>query len=77
MPIFDAVEEALKGDPGARWQREAALALAADLDDKANASMVKELRALMTDIGAEMPEQTGDVADDLADRRAARRASTG
>jgi len=73
MPILDAVQEALEGDPGTRWQRESALALAMELDDKPNASMVKELRALMTEIGAEVPEQKGDVADDLADRRAARR----
>lgn len=73
MSLVDAVREALNGDPGMRWQRELALSMAADLDQKQNASMSNALRALMEELGATAVERKGDVSDDLAAKRAARR----
>lgn len=77
MSLVDAVREALNGDPGMRWQRELALSMAADLDQKQNASMSNALRALMDDLGAADVERKGDVSDDLAAKRAARRQAAG
>lgn len=77
MSLVDAVREALTGNPGMRWQRELALSMAADLDQKQNASMSNALRALMDDLGAADVERKGDVSDDLAAKRAARRQAAG
>lgn len=75
MSLLDAVKDALTGDPGMRWQRELALGMAAELDEKANASLSNSLRALMDDLGVAAVEQKGDVSDDLAAKRAARRSA--
>jgi hypothetical protein len=77
MSLLDAVKDALEGDPGMRWQRELALGMAAELDEKANASLSNSLRALMDDLGVAAVEQKGDVSDDLAAKRAARRSAAG
>lgn len=75
MAVFDSVREALADDPGQEWQRQLALALAAEMDMKPNASISGQLRALMDDLGASMVQQKGDVSDDLAAKRAARRSA--
>lgn len=77
MSVLGAVEKALVGLPGADWQRELALTLAAAMESNPNASTAKELRALMTELGAEVPAEKGDVSDELAAKRAARRSSAG
>jgi len=75
MAVLDEVEVALEGLPGAEWQKALALSLAESMDKSPNASTAKELRALMTELGAEVPAADKDVSDDLAAKRAARRAS--
>lgn len=75
MSLFDSVREALRGEPGMQWQRDLAEGMAAELDEKANASMSRELRALMDELGVVATEQKGDVSDDLAAKRAARRSA--
>lgn len=56
------------------WRAETALSLAAALDDEPNASMARELRSLMTELGstAVVSAAKGDTGDDLASKRASR-----
>jgi hypothetical protein len=55
------------------WRSEVALALAAALDEEPNASMAKELRSLMVDLGsAASAAKKGSTGDELAKQRAAR-----
>jgi len=77
MSILSGVQQALSTVSVEPWQRALAEGLAADLDEKMNASMAGQLRALMVEIGAEAPAERGDVSDDLAAKRAARRAAAG
>jgi len=59
------------------WQRSVALALAAALDEKANASMASELRALMATVGSKVAAKaTPKVNDDLREQREKRRAES-
>lgn len=70
------VDRALAGRP-VDWRTELARTLAASLDVEPQASMARELRALMGAMDANEPaKEVGDV-DDLAARRAARRAAAG
>jgi hypothetical protein len=73
MSVLYEVETALADNPGLPWQRALAVSLAAEMDEKPNASIAKELAGLMTALGAANVEKKGDVSDDLASRRAARR----
>jgi hypothetical protein len=73
MSVLHEVEEALSASPGLAWQRALAVSLAAEMDEKPNASIAKELAALMTALGAASVVKKGDVSDDLASRRAERR----
>lgn len=71
MSVLSAVSEALEGKPE-DWRTTLARTLASALDSEPNASMARELRALMTAIEeAEAPE-VSSVADDLRARRARR-----
>ena len=74
MSVFEAVKAEIEGLSVPLWKRETALVLATALDTAPNASTAKELRALMDEIGAK-PVTAGDVSDDLAAKRAARRAA--
>jgi len=47
------------------------------MDESPNASLHKELRQLMQDLGASKPVEAGDVADELAAKRAERRRAQG
>ena len=73
MSVLGAVEVALEGVSCEAWERETALALAAAMDESPNASLAKELRQLMSDLGSVKPVEKGDVADDLAAKREERR----
>lgn len=56
------------------WRREIALALAEQMDSEPNASIARELRLLMTEIGAKaFPESKRGVTDELRSRRERRR----
>ena len=77
MSVLGEVSAALEGVPCEGWQRELALALATGMDDSPNASLAKELKALMGELGAERPAEVGDVADELAAKRAERRRAAG
>ena len=77
MSILSGVRKALEGVAVEDWQRSLAEALAEDLDEKANAAAAAQLRSLMGEIGAEVPAGRGDVSDDLAAKRVARRAAAG
>jgi hypothetical protein len=58
------------------WQRSLALALAAGIDEKANASMASELRTLMQSLGSRATvKATTTVADEIKARREKRRAA--
>lgn len=74
MSVLDAVLSELDAVSIPQWKREVALALATSLDAAPNASTAKELRLLMDEIGTK-PVEAGDVSDDLAAKRAARRAA--
>jgi len=58
------------------WQRELAVSLAGAMDEAPNASTAKELRVLMLELVGERRVEAKDVADDLAAKRAARRAAS-
>jgi hypothetical protein len=75
--VREAVSAALSGEPGDLWQRELAFALAVAMDEQPTASVAKELRALMSELGVSgaISEPKGDVSDDLAAKRAARRSA--
>lgn len=76
MGVLDEVKAELVGLSVPGWKRETAYALASAMDESPNASTAKELRALMSEVGAK-PAATGDVSDDLAAKRAARRSAAG
>lgn len=76
MSVLSEVKSALVGVECPGWQRELALSLASGMDESPNASLAKELKALMSELGAERPAEVGDVADELAARRAERRAAS-
>ena len=75
MSMVDEVTKALQVASGEPWERELALTLARGLDDSpSNASASRELRVLMASLtGAKQAVEVDDV-DELAKRRAARRA---
>lgn len=75
MSVLVSVEEALEGLTVEAWKRALVLSLAEAMDKQPNASIAKELRLVMDDLGVSPAEQTGDAADDLAAKRAARRSS--
>lgn len=77
MSVFSEVSKELKALECAGWQRELALSLAKGMDDAPNASLAKELRFLMDELGSERNVETGDVADELAAKRAERRRASG
>lgn len=76
MAVLDEVKRELEGVSLPGWKRETAFALAAAMDESPNASTAKELRALMSEVAVK-PAATGDVSDDLAAKRAARRSASG
>ena len=75
MSVLSSVRGALDSASVSGWKREVAEVLAAALDgDAPNASTAKELQALMVELtGSAAGESKGDVSDDLASKRAARR----
>lgn len=73
--IRKAVEDALAGVPD-DWRTTLARKLGAALDEEPNASMARELRALMSDIAEATPVKERSVADELRAKRAARQART-
>lgn len=76
MAVLDEVELVLKDLAAAEWQKALARSLAEAMDDNPNASIAKELRLLMSDLGAVSDAKSkGDTSDDLAAKRAARRAA--
>lgn len=75
MSVLSAITSELSGVECSDWERETALALAGQMDESPNASLSKELRQLMQDLGASKPVESGDVADELAAKRAERRRS--
>lgn len=77
LSVLGEVEAALEGLSCEAWERELALALAGEMDESPNASLAKELRSVMADLGAAKPVESGDVADDLAAKRAERRRAQG
>lgn len=78
MTIRSKVTAALKTEP-AGWRKELALKLAGSLDKTPNASMAKELRALMDEIGEGAAPKERSKADELRAKRAERdaRAASG
>ena len=72
--ILAAVDLELASLSASGWRAETARSLAATLDDEPNASMARELRSLMTELGssAKAVAAKGDTGDDLAAGRAAR-----
>ena len=66
MSVLAAVTAELEGVACKPWELASALALAEAMDESPNASLHKELRQLMQDLGAVKPVESGDVADDLA-----------
>ena len=78
MSVLEAVSAVLEGVECEGWERESALALARQMDESPNAALHKELRSLMKDLGSSVPsDEVGDVADELAAKRAARRRAAG
>jgi len=75
MAVLGSVVAALDGAEVSGYLREIAEALAAAMDDSPNASTAKELKALMLDLVGEQVEPKADVGDELASKRAARRAA--
>lgn len=75
MSMVDEVTKALQTASGEPWERELALTLAHGLDESpSNASASRELRSLMASLtGTKRAVEVDDV-DELAKRRAARRA---
>lgn len=53
MSVREAVARELAGQDG--WQVEMALALAGEVDEKGTAAAAKELRSLLSDLGAAAP----------------------
>ena len=77
MAVHSSVQEELSGVDLPGWKRDLILALAASIDAAPNASSAKELRSLMDEVVTAVPEKQGDVSDDLAAKRAARRQAAG
>lgn len=75
MSVLSEAVAALDGVAASGWQREIAEALAAAMDESPNASTAKELRVLMSELTGGSVERKADVSDDLASKRAARRAA--
>jgi len=77
VPVFDDVSDELDRLEVQGWQRSVALALASALDEKANASMASELRALMASVGSKaVVKPAAVVSDDLKSQREKRRAES-
>ena len=76
MSVRGAVEDALVSSAAPVWKLELARSLAEVMDASPNASTAKELRAVMDDLGAVVAVKQEDAADDLAAKRAARRAAS-
>jgi hypothetical protein len=76
VSVQSSVTAELEGRSVPGWKRELLLTLAEAMDTSPNASIAKELRSLMDDVGAK-PAAVGDVSDDLAAKRAARRSAAG
>ena len=75
MSVFSEVTTELDRLEVSGWQRSVALALSEALDEKANASMASELRALMNSVGSKATvKQVPKVSDDLKTQREKRRA---
>lgn len=78
MGVRASVEADLRAAGIEDWRRDVLLSLADVLDgDSPNASAAKELWARMEELGAKPVEKAGDVSDDLAAKRAARRKAAG
>ena len=75
MTVTDAVRESLAGDTS--WRAQAALALAAQVDESGSASAARELRAVMDAIESGAPAEAGDAVDEVAKRRSDRRKAAG
>lgn len=71
MSVSVAVSAALESHPE-DWRTTLARTLAAALDSEPNASMARELRALMAAIEEGAEPEVSSVADDLRARRARR-----
>lgn len=72
MTIHSAVTAALSVlplDAQNGWKAQTALTLAAALDAEPNASMARELRAVMNDLESLNTAGEGDFLDELASRR--------
>ena len=77
MSVLVAVTAELEGVECKPWELASALALAEQMDASPNASLHKELRQLMQELVSSKPVESGDVADDLAAKRAERRRASG
>lgn len=76
MSVRAQIDRALVGVPE-DWRTELARTLADALEEEPQASMARELRALMGSIESGRPAEEGSKVDDLAARRAERRATAG
>jgi len=76
VTVLSEVEPVLAGLVAEEWQKALVRSLASAMDDAPNASIAKELRLLMAELGASDAKPKGDVSDDLAAKRAARRAAS-
>lgn len=72
--LIESVQAEIEGVQMPAWKRALILSLAEAQEKSPNASTSKELRSLMDEVGA-VPVESGDVSDDLAAKRAARRAT--
>lgn len=72
--IFPGIQAELTVLKVSGWRADLALTLASALDDEPNASMARELRSLMTELGstAVVSAARSDTGDDLAAARALR-----
>lgn len=77
MSVLREVTKELKAIKCEGWQRALALSLAKAMDESPSASTAKELKLLMGELGSERKVETGDVADELAAKRAERRRAAG
>lgn len=77
MSVLKEVRAALRGVKCTPWERELAVSLAREMDESPNASLAKELRSVMGELAKAKPVEKGDVADDLAAKRAERRRASG
>lgn len=76
MTIFKEVKGELDRLNVGGWRRAVAEGLAKQLDAEPNASMARELRALMSEAGSRpMPVKQGSRLDELRAKREAKRAS--